>query len=185
MYNQVGSGELRYDVFQQPLHQRGFGLKYGFLNEPLYQRGFGGPRYGFIKEPLRQSAYGLIRNGNGDQYGDGLFSLISRGFKMLSPVIKKGISIGKRVATSSPIKNVAKQVADSAIATAVDAVSDVIEGEDPKEKFSSNISNARKNIADTIRTELKRKNDTKDTSILKKRKKNKKKSNRNNKNSIL
>lgn len=185
MYNQIGSGELRYGVFQEPLYQTGFGLKYGFLNEPIFQTGYGGPRYGFIKEPLRQSGYGFIRDGNGDQYGDGLFSLLSRGFKMLSPVFKKGVSIAKKVATSSPVKNVAKQVADTALATAVDAVSDVIEGEDPKEKFSSNIKTARKNIAETIRTELKRKNESKDASILKKRKPNKKKSKRMVRNSIL
>lgn len=112
-----------------------------FVTEPSFQKGSGI----FISEPLLQR-------------GSGLFSFLSRGVKMLTPLVRKGVDIAKRVASSAPVKKLSQKVSDTAINVATDVVSDMIEGKDPSENLKVNLTTARKDISETLRKELKRKN---------------------------
>lgn len=106
---------------------------------------------------------GLIAKEPNFQKGSGLFSLLSKGFKMLAPVLKRGASVVKKVVTSKPMKNIGKNLSDSAVNLAGDALIDVIEGKNPSENFNSNLQKARKNISTTLRKEIKRKLNNQET----------------------
>ena len=114
----------------------------GYQKGGLYER----RRIGhLISQPLYQ------------QNARGLFSFLSKGIKFLSPLLKKGSSIASKAIKSAPVQNVLKNVGETASNIAVDAISDVISGEDPKINLETNIKEARKEIASTIKKQLKRK----------------------------
>jgi len=117
------------------------------------------PKMGFlISEPHYQKGTGLI-NEKRYQNGSGLFSFLTKGIKMISPLLSKGANVLKKVANSATGKKLTSKLSDSALNIAADAVADVIEGKNPKEGFNANLNNARNEISETIRSGLKRKND--------------------------
>lgn len=124
----------------------------------------------------RQGKIGLLVSEPNFQRGHGLFSMLTKGFKMLTPLLKKGVSVVKKVATSDPVKRIGKDLSKSALNIAGEALTDAVEGNNPAENFSSNLQKARKDISKTLKQELKRKLDGNSESIypkttVKKRKK--------------
>ena len=128
-----------------------------------------------LSEPNYQKGAGLLIRDPYYQNGSGFFSFLTRGLKMLSPILKKGANVVKKVVTSNAGKKITSKLSDSALDIAADVVGDVIQGKDPKENLKENLSSARSNISKTLKEEL-RKRKSEDSPILgtvKKKRKNK------------
>ena len=134
----------------------------------------------------REGKIGLLISEPNFQRGHGLFSMLTKRFKMLTPLLKKGVSVVKKVATSAPVKRIGKDLSNSALNIAGEALTDDVESKNPAENFSSNLQKARKNISKTLKQELKRKLGENSESIYPKTTpKKKKKYNKNRNKSIL
>lgn len=123
------------------------------------------------------------------QSGKGLFSLISKGFQMMKPLLKKGGKILKTAVQSKPMKRIGKNLSNSVLDIASDALFDVIDGKNPSANLNTHLQKAKQNISKTLKQEIKRKIN-KDRNILeppqkKARKRNKKQSRSKMMNSIL
>ena len=68
----------------------------------------------------------------------------------------------KKIATSNIVKECAKELLNTAGNTATNVISDIIEGNDPKESLNENLNIARKQIASSIRNANKRRVDITD-----------------------
>ena len=118
----------------------------------LYQNGsgFGNTIFG---PPGVTNYRDLYQNGSG--FGSFLGSL----FKKIIPAAGKAV---KKIATSSIVKQGAKELLNTAGNTATNVISDIIEGNDPKESLNENLNVARKQIASSIRNANKRRVDIAD-----------------------
>ena len=112
----------------------------------LYQNGsgFGNPIFG---PPGVTNYMDLYQNGSG--FGSFLGSM----FKKIIPMAGKAV---KKIATSNIVKEGAKELLSTAGNTATNVISDIIEGNDPKESLNENLNIARKQIASSIRNANKR-----------------------------
>ena len=118
----------------------------------LYQNGsgFGTPIFG---PPGVTNYRDLYQNGTG--FGSFLGSM----FKKIIPMAGKAV---KKVASSKIVKEGAKELLNTAGTAATNVISDIIEGNDPKESLNENLNIARKQIASSIRNANKRRLDITD-----------------------
>lgn len=102
--------------------------------------------------------------------GSGFLSLLSKGIRFLSPLLKKGAVLAKKVVTSQPVKSISKQIGKTAFDMASDTISNVISGNDPKEDIKTNLEKAKKELSESLKTQLKKTSEklfTKKPEILK------------------
>ena len=93
------------------------------------------------------------------QNGSGFGSFLGSMFKKIIPMAGKAV---KKIATSNIVKEGAKEMLNTAANTATNVISDIIEGNDPKESLNENLNIARKQIASSIRNANKRRVDITD-----------------------
>ena len=106
------------------------------------------------------------------QNGAGFGSFMGSLFKKIIPMAGKAV---KKIAKSSIVKEGAKELLNTAGNTATTVISDIIEGNDPKESLHENLNVARKQIASSIRNANKRRIDIADEIQPKRPKSSKKK----------
>ena len=125
----------------------------------LYQNGsgFGTPIFG---PPGVTNYRDLYQNGTG--FGSFLGSM----FKKIIPMAGKAV---KKIASSSIVREGAKELLNTAGNTATNVISDIIEGSDPKKTLNENLNIARKQIASSVRNATKRKLELADENHQKKK----------------
>ena len=92
------------------------------------------------------------------QKGNGVGSILSGLFRLLTPFIKKGAKAALR---SQPVKRALKSAKRSALKTAATAATDLIAGKNPKQNAKINLHQAQRDIEKAIINppqKLKRKN---------------------------
>ena len=103
-----------------------------------------------------------VRNGNLIQHGEGLSSFIGNLFRKITPLARTSI---KKAAKSSILKDVGKQVLDSSIEGAANVASDLLSGDKKfKDSASDQLTNARKQIAVSLRKAAIKKRKSSETS---------------------
>ena len=92
------------------------------------------------------------------QRGEGIASFFTGLFKKAIPFASKAI---KSLASSNIVKDTTKQLTKHAKSSIGDIVADVIQGKDPINSAKENLQKARQEIAQTIRTNTRSKNENK------------------------
>ena len=100
------------------------------------------------------------------QNGSGFGSFLGSMFKRIIPMAGKAV---KKIASSSIVREGAKELLNTAGNTATNVISDIIEGSDPKETLNENLNIARKQIASSVRNATKRKLELADENHQKKK----------------
>jgi hypothetical protein len=107
----------------------------------------------------------LIHRGERYQRGRGIGALFSGFFRVLRPVLKMGLTAGKKFIQS----DVGRQIKSSALEMGKDAVkniaSDILKGENLKESLNRELQSAKTKIADKIRGSGRKRKKTKSHSI--------------------
>lgn len=85
------------------------------------------------------------------QRGRGIGSLFSGLIRGFAPIARMGLNFGKRVITSDLAKNIAGQALDSGKKMALNLAADLLEGRNVKESAQTQLDEAKKNIATTLR----------------------------------
>lgn len=85
------------------------------------------------------------------QRGRGIGSLFSGLLRGFAPIARMGLNFGKRVVTSDLAKNIAGQALDSGKKIALNMAADLLEGRNIKDSAQTQLDEARKNIATTLR----------------------------------
>ncbi len=94
--------------------------------------------------------------GPSTQRGRGLGSFLAGLARGLIPVARMGANAVARVATSKPMRKIAKTAATTAMEIATDVAADAIEGRDIKKNLSKNMARAKKDVSQMIRSRVKR-----------------------------
>lgn len=93
----------------------------------------------------------LTHRGPYIQRGRGFGSIFSSIFRSAVPALK---TLGSKILGSSITKNVGKTLAQSALQGGLSLASDALDGKNVKDSFSSNVTQARRNLAKTLRKEV-------------------------------
>lgn len=92
------------------------------------------------------------------QKGNGVGSILSGLFRLLTPFIKRGAKAALR---SQPVRRALKSAKKSAIKTAASAATDLISGKNPKQNAQLNLKQAQLNIEKALtgpQSKIKKKN---------------------------
>lgn len=91
------------------------------------------------------------------QRGNGIGSVLSGLFRLLTPFIKRGATAALK---SAPVRKALKSVKKSALKTATTAASDIFAGKSPKANAKINLRQAQLNIEKAVTKSLAKKNIT-------------------------
>ena len=100
------------------------------------------------------------------QKGNGVGSILSGLFRLLTPFIKRGAKAALR---SQPVQRALKTAKRSAIKTAATAASDLIAGQNPKKNARLNLQQATRNIEKAITSAPQPQKKKKKAALFKKR----------------
>jgi len=99
----------------------------------------------------------IIHRGDRFQSGRGIGSLFGGLLRGLKPLVSMGLATGKKILGSQLVRNIGSTAMEMGKDALKNVAADLIEGKDPSESLNKELTNAKSQIASTIRGSGRRK----------------------------